>query len=100
MTIAYETKDLDLYFIAARMNAVMCAKEDLSVLGIKKSDHQLNWVDKVENSIKARNDPKYFEECVKMKMVFYKYGINRIEAEREVRKDIKLYTNLYKELIE
>ncbi|MBQ3644879.1 MAG: hypothetical protein II961_09810 [Candidatus Riflebacteria bacterium] len=100
MTIAYETKDLELYFIAARMNALMCAKEDLSVLGIKKNTHQLDWVEKVEKSIKAKNDPKYFEECVKMKMEFYKFGINRAEAEKEVQKDIQLYTNLYKELLE
>ena len=100
MNIAYETKDLELYFIAARMNALMCAKEDLSILGIEKSTHQLDWVEKVEKSLKARNDPKYFEECVKMKLDFYKYGMKREQAEREVKKDIELYSNLYKELIE
>ena len=100
MNIAYETKDLELYFIAARMNALICAKEDLSILGIEKSTHQLDWVEKVEKSLKARNDPKYFEECVKMKLDFYKYGMKREQAEREVKKDIELYSNLYKELIE
>lgn len=100
MNIAYETKDLELYFIAARMNALMCAKEDLSILGIEKSTHQLDWVEKVEKSLKARNDPKYFAECVKMKLDFYKYGMEKEQAEREVKKDIELYSNLYKELIE
>jgi hypothetical protein len=100
MNIAYETKDLELYFIAARMNALMCAKEDLSVLGIEKNTHQLEWVEKVEKTIKARNDPKYFDECVKMKLDFYKYGMTKEQAEKEVKKDIEFYTNLYKELIE
>ena len=100
MNIAYETKDLELYFIAARMNALLCAKEDLSILGIEKGTHQLEWVEKVEKTLKARNDPKYFQECVKMKLEFYKYGMKPEQAEKEVKKDIQLYSNLYKELIE
>ena len=100
MNIAYETKDLELYFIAARMNALLCAKEDLSVLGIEKSAHQLDWVEKVEKTLRARNDPKYFDECVKMKLDFYKYGMKKEQAEKEVKKDIEFYSNLYKELLE
>ncbi len=100
MTIAQQTKDIKLYFIAARMSAMLCATEDLSALGIKKDTHQLDWVEKVEKTINARNDQKYFEECVKMKMDLYEGGVTREDAEADVRDDIAFYTNLYKEMLE
>ncbi len=100
MKIAYKKKDFELFFIAARMNATMCATGDLALLGIKKDTHQLEWVEKVERSLRARNNQKYFEECVQAKLDYYQDGINREEAEKEVKKDIALYSDLYKELIE
>lgn len=100
MTIAQQTKDVKLYFIAARMSAMLCATEDLSALGIKKDTHQLEWVEKVEKTIYARNDPKYFEECVKLKMDLYEGGVTREDAEEDVRDDIAFYTDLYKEMLE
>ena len=100
MTIAHQTKDVKLYFIAARISAMLCATEDLSALGIKKDTHQLDWVEKVEKTIYARNDSKYFEECVKMKMDLYEGGVTREDAEADVRDDIAFYTNLYKEMLE
>ncbi len=100
MNIAMETKDFELYFIAARMNAALCATEDLSVLGIEKSTHQLEWVEKVENSIRAKKDQKYFDKCVQAKLDFYRGGIDQEEAIEETKRDIVVYTEIYKELIE
>ena len=100
MVIAQKTKDIKLYLLAARMSALLCATEDLSALGIPKSNHQLEWVEKVENTILARNDKKYFEKCVQLKMDFYGAGVTREDAEADVREDIAFYTDLYKEMLE
>ena len=101
MGIAQEMKDLELYFIAARMNAALCAKEDLKVLGIEKTNDLFEWANKVEMSLKARDDKTAFDECVRVKIENYKLKkLSQKEAEELVRKDIKLYSNIYKEFFE
>lgn len=98
--VAREIGDIDLYFIAARMEAKLIATEDLTMLNIEKSTSEFDWIDKVEAALKAKNDPKYFEKLVKMKMDLYGSGINRKEAEQEAREDIEYYSKMFKELVQ
>ncbi len=106
MDVAMEKKDIDLYFIAARMRANLIMKDDLEVLGIEKDEDAMEWVDKVENTLKARNDKKYYDICVQLKMReieesgFEVDAETRTEIEQSVDHDIKYYSDLYKELIE
>ena len=103
MEVAKRMKDLDLYFIAARMKAKLEAEEDLSMLGVEKGTFSLEWCAKVENSLRAKNDPKYFDICVELKLANVTGEVNpkiRQIAEEEVRKDIKFYSKQFKELIE
>ena len=100
MIIAQRMKDIELYFIAARMNAALCAKEDLTLLGIQKNSNHLEWVNRVEKTIKARNDKTAFQECVQAKLDEYQSSIDRSEAEMKVREEIEYYTELYKEMLE
>lgn len=108
MDIAKENHDMELYFIAARMNANLQATEDLSLIGIEKNEDALEWVTRVELTLKAINDQKSFEECVKLKL--YKENetsggnvvideSSRKEAEEAVRRDIAYYSETYKELL-
>ena len=102
MDCAYKIKDMELYFIAARMSAKLIADEDLSLIGKEKGEFTLEWCDKVENTLKARNDPKYFDICVKRKLANFD-TINdktREMAKKSVESDIRFYTKKYKELIE
>ncbi|MBP5470465.1 MAG: hypothetical protein J6Z11_14615 [Candidatus Riflebacteria bacterium] len=102
MEVAVKMKDFELYFIAARMKAKLEATEDLSMLGVEKNTYSLDWCDKVENTLKARDDPKYFEICVKLKLKKYDEVTAKMEekARKDVEKDIKFYTRQFKELIE
>ena len=103
MEVAKRMKDLDLYFIAARMRAKLEAEEDLSMLGVEKGTFSLEWCAKVENSLRAKNDPKYFDICVELKLANATGEVSpkiRRMAEEEVKKDIKFYSKQFKELIE
>ncbi len=103
MDIAMQLKDPELYFIAARTKGRLEATEDLSILKIEKGTFTLDWCDRVENTLKARNDPKYFEICVNQKLKGRKEPISiefREKAKKDVERDIRNYSEKFKELIE
>ena len=103
METARRMKDIDLYFIAARIRAKLMADEDLSMLGISKGNDTLEWCNKVEYSLRAKNDPKYYEMCLKLKLANCKEPIPKLimdKAKKEVDKEIKFYSKQYKELVE
>ena len=100
MGIAQEMKDLELYFIAVRMNAKLCEKEDLSVLGIEKTHDLFAWANKAEKSLKAQNDRNAYDECVRIKIENSLTKLSQKEAEKLVNKDIALYSNIFKEFFE
>lgn len=103
MEVAVKIKDIELYFIAARLQANLILNEDLSMLGIEKNKKNLEWCDIIENSIRAKNDPKYFDKCVKYKLERYDGEITpEIEeyVKKQVEKDIEHYSEQFKELIE
>ena len=85
MDIAMKIKDPELYFIAARAKGKLEATEDLTILGVEKgSTFTLDWCDKVENLLKARNDPKYFDICVKQKLSGRKEPISKDIIEKAI----------------
>lgn len=103
MDIAMQLKDPELYFIAARTKGRLEATEDLSILKIEKGTFTLDWCDRVENTLKAKNDPKYFDICVQKKLAGRKEPISieyREKAKKDVEKDIRFYSEKFKELIE
>ncbi len=104
MDIAMRIKDPELYFIAARAKGKLEATEDLTMLGVeKKNMSTLDWCDKVEKLLKARNDPKYFDMCVKERLANQKEPIPKevlARAKKQVEKEIKGYSRRFKELIE
>ena len=106
MDLAMEKKDMDLYFIAARMRANLISKEDLDVIGVEKDEDAMEWVDNLENILKAKKDKKYYDICVQLKIREAEESGFEITEEvkneiiEDVEKDISYYSGLYKELIE
>lgn len=97
MDTALAMHDVELYFLAARMRAALAATEDLTLIGIHKNTDSLDWVEKVENTLKAsKNDKKSYNKCIQLKM---DKGYTKETAERMVAKDIEFYTNKFKELL-
>lgn len=120
MDIGMKKKDIDLYFIAARMRETLKENEDLSAIGMEKSDSLKDWFTKVEYTLKAKNDPTYFEKCVEMKLAKtpgkntdasdelllesikskdFSEEKSRQWAREQVKKEIQFYSEKYKELI-
>lgn len=101
MGCAQEMKDLELFFIAARMRAKLVATEDLTVVGVEqKNTDQLVWCDKVEAALKAKDNPAKFDEAVMLKMNEHNGELERETAEASVKRDIEFYTKLFKDFYE
>lgn len=101
MGCAQETKDLELFFIAARLRAKLVATEDLSIIGIEeKNTDQITWCNKVEAALKAKDNPAKFDEAVRLKIAEFDGELEREKAEASVKRDIEFYTKLFKDFYE
>lgn len=100
MSIAQELGDLDLFFIAARMRGKLVAEEDLSVIGLEKTNSEIIWAQEAELALKAKDSNDAFEKLVALKIEKFKGNLDRATAEASAKKSIKKYTKLFKDFIE
>ncbi len=100
MSIAQELGDLDLFFIAARMRGKLVAEEDLSVIGLEKTNSEIIWAQEAELSLKAKDNNDAFEKLVALKIENFKGKLDRATAEASAKRSIKKYTKLFKDFIE
>ena len=100
MSIAQELGDLDLFFIAARMRGKLVAEEDLSVIGLEKTNSEIIWAQEAELALKAKDSNDAFEKLVALKIEKFEGNLDRATAEASAKRSIKKYTKLFKDFIE
>ena len=94
---AQATSDLELFLKVARLEGNLIAKNDLSILNVKKGNSYLKWVDEFESYMKARKDASYKSKLVSelAKRTFR----TQQDAERVLNDRISMYERIYKDLL-
>ncbi|NCB39555.1 MAG: hypothetical protein EOM80_12405 [Erysipelotrichia bacterium] len=98
-TIALKMKDMDLFIVASKMEARLMAEEDLSAIGITKSEEHLEWVESFEKLLNARKDPAILNDLVQKRMEFQKGKYSREDVEKMIFLEADRYEAIFKELM-
>ncbi len=98
-TLALKMKDMELFILASKLEAKLIAEENLSVIGITRSDEHLAWVESFEKLMKVRSDPAVLNELVQKRMGELKDKYSREEIEKMIFKEADQYEKIFKELM-
>ncbi len=98
-TLALKMKDMELFILASRLEAKLIAEENLSIIGISKTEEHLEWVDSFEKLMKVRSDPAVLNELVQKRMDELKNKYSREDIEKMIFKEADRYEKIFKELM-
>lgn len=96
-TIALKMNNMELFIEVSKAYAKLIATADLSVIGIQKTEDQIEWIENFEKIYKAKRDPSALESLVQERTAD---GSPRSEVIQEIMDEAEEYDAIFKELMQ
>jgi len=98
-TIAIKMNNMELFIEVSKAYAKLIATADLSTIGVKKTDDQIEWIETFEKIYRAKKDPAALESLVQEKQKDNP-EIPRDEIIQDIMVEAAEYEAIFKELMQ